>query len=99
MRGVTVYVVDVVDPALTATVPVTALPLLSVRVAVMVPVSAGPPDGKVTFTETAALDVLLMELAVFVPDNAVTAAPSGATADRLNAELKPLTVPTVAFSW
>ena len=75
--GVTVNDVDDVDPELTLPLPVTVLPFVSVRVAITVPVSAGPPLGKVTSTETAPLDALLMEFAVFTPEDALTAAPLG----------------------
>ena len=77
LMRVTVNDVDDVDPELTLVLPVTVLPLVSVRAAVMVPVSEGAPFRKVTSTETALLDALLMEFAEFVPEAALTAAPLG----------------------
>ena len=96
LMPVTVNDVDVVDPELTLVLPVTVLPFVSVRVAITVPVSAGPPLGNVTSTETAPLDALLTYENVFVETAARTVAPVGATADKENALLNPFKVPTVA---
>jgi len=93
---VTVKEVAVLDPELTAELPVTLLPFVSVRDAVTVPVSADPPLGKVTATETALLDALLMEFAEFVPEVALTAAPVGATAATLKELLTFVAAPEVA---
>jgi len=93
---VTVNDVDDVVPELTLPLPVTVLPFVSVRLTVNVPVSTDPPVGKVTSTETALLDALLMEFAEFVPEVALTAAPVGATAATLKELLTFVAAPEVA---
>ena len=95
LMPVTVNDVDVVDPELTVPLPVTVL-MVSVRLTVNVPVSTDPPVGKVTSTETALLDALLMEFPEFVPEVALTAAPVGATAATLKELLTVVAAPEVA---